>query len=435
MSQQLDIPYGRGTLSLVLPRDRAVDVISPQDVGPISDPVAAVQAALDAPVGGFRWADFANARLAAIAINDKTRPVPHADLLPPLLSRIAALGIASEAITLLIATGTHPPMPPDEFSRVVPPTVLGRYSVFSHDCDATANLVHRGETARGTPVWINRRFAEADLRIVVGNIAPHQFMGFSGGVKSAAIGLAGRATINANHARMTEPGAELGRCDGNPVRADVEDIGHRIGVHFALNAVLNRCKQIAAVIGGEPQAVMAAGIPLARRICQVTVSAPYDLVITSPGGHPKDLNVYQAQKALAHAARITRPGGWIIVVAACPEGAGSQSYQRWMLAEPMQSPTAVLARFQAEGFVAGPHKAFQIARDADQVNLRWVSELPTALAQQLLLNPAPSLDTAILEALAALPDDARIAVLPQANITVPLLPEAVPPLEASQAVG
>ena len=134
-------------------------------------------------------------------------------------------------------------------------------------------------------------------------------MGFSGGVKGAAIGLAGRATINHNHAMMSDPRAALDRYDDNPARQDVEEIGRLIGVHFALNTILNREKQLIHVLAGEPVAVMQAGIPLVRDLVEIPVSAPFDLVIASPGGHPKDINLYQAQKALAHAARIAKPGG------------------------------------------------------------------------------------------------------------------------------
>ena len=178
---------------------------------------------------------------------------------------------------------------------------------------------------RGTPVWVNRRFVEADLRIVVGNIEPHQFQGFSGGVKSAAIGLAGRETVNHNHAMMTDPLAQLGRYDDNPARQDVEEIGRLIGIHVVLNAILNEKKKIMHVVAGEPAAVMEIGIPLSRKVCQVAIAAPFNLVIASPGGHPKDINVYQTQKALAHANLITRDGGMVILAAACPEGSGSAS--------------------------------------------------------------------------------------------------------------
>ena len=230
-------------------------------------------------------------------------------------------------------------------------------------------------------------YHEADLRIVVGDIEPHQFMGFSGGVKSAAIGLAGKATINANHAMMSDPKAQIGRYDDNPCRQDVEEIGRMMGVHYALNAVLNEDRQIVRALAGDPVAVMQAGIPLVREVFQVAVAEPFDLMIVSPGGHPKDINLYQAQKALGHAALVTRPGGTVILAAACPEGTGSRSYETWMADPGMTSHEAVLARYHREGYHIGPHKAFQISRDASRVRLLFVSDMAPDFARHLLLNP------------------------------------------------
>lgn len=416
------VPYGRTALTFDLPDNLAVDVVEPIDVAAAADPLGVVEGALDAPVGGKRLSDFRGARSAAVAINDKTRPVPHEHLLPPLLRRLEALGLPPDAITLLIATGAHPPMPPSEFARVVPPSLLARYPVVCHDADDTASLLFLGHTSRGTPVWVNRRFVEVDLRTVVGNVEPHQFQGFSGGVKSAAIGLAGRETVNRNHALMIDPRAQLGRYDDNPARQDVEEIGRLIGVHFALNAVLNGAKQIVHAVAGEPHAVMQAAIPLSRQVSEVPVAAPFDLTIASAGGHPKDLNLYQAQKALAHAALVTRDGGAVIVVAACPEGAGDPGYAAWM--EGVRSYAEVFAKFRREGFRVGPHKAFQIARDANRVRTFLVSEMATEEVQRLLLTPAASVDAALAMALPHIHSNAHVGVMPRAANTIPRLASA-----------
>ncbi len=429
MSSEFLLPYGKGALTLRVPEPWQAELVTPAEVPAAPDAAQAVRDALDAPLGGASLADFAGVRSVAIAINDKTRPVPHALLLPPLLERLEGLGVPPEAITLIIATGTHPPMPQEEFGRVVPEEVLARYAVVSHDCDDRENLVYLGETARGTPVWANRRFWQAELRIVVGNVEPHQFAGFSGGVKTAAIGLAGRETVSRNHAMLTDPCAQLGRYADNPVRQDVEAIGRMIGVHFALNAVLNRHKQVVAVVAGEPQAVMEAGVPLVQRTGRVALSAPFDVVIAATGGHPKDLNLYQAQKALVPAALCTRTGGTVILVAACREGIGSPQYEAWMLREDMTSYQAVFERFAQEGFRAGVHKAFLVARDASRVRVILVSEMEPDLVRRLLLIPAASLEEATSLALAGLPADARIGVMPVANAVLPALPEGAAELK------
>jgi nickel-dependent lactate racemase len=416
---QHTLPYGKTQLSFELPDSLDVTLLAPAEVPAATDPRAAVDYALDNPAGDISLADFAGARSAAIAINDKTRPVPHAHLLPPLLARLEALGLPPEAITLVIATGTHPVMPPEEYAWVLPPEILARYPVICHNAYDDASLTHIGQTGRGTPVWINRHFAEADLRLVVGNIEPHQFMGFSGGVKSAVIGLGGAETINRNHALMTDPHSKLGQFDENPARQDVEEMGRLIGIDFALNAILNDHKQLVEAFAGEPAAVLQAGIRRVLALNSVAVAAPFELMIVSPGGHPKDINVYQAQKGLAHAALVTKPGGTVILAAACPEGTGSSKYEQWVLKR--SSHRDVFEQFAAEGFRVGPHKAFQISRDADNVRVLLVSEMAADFVRGLLLTPAAGLPEALQIALADLPASARIGVMPLANATIPVL--------------
>lgn len=411
------IPYGRAQLTVRLNDAFQVERVAPARVTPAPEPVQAVRDALKQPVGGVQLADFARARSVAIAVNDKTRPVPHAQLVPPLLEALESLGVPPGAITFIVATGLHAPMKPEEFAGILPAEILARYRVVSHDAGVAGDLVELGKTGGGTPVQCTRLFAQAELRLVVGNLEPHQFMGFSGGVKTAAIGLGGQETINRNHALMLDPRSDLARYEDNPARQDVEEIGRIIGVHFALNAVINESKQIIRVLAGEPRAVMQAGIPLVREVYQVSVAAPFDLMITSPGGHPKDINLYQAQKALSHAARVTRADGTIILVAACPEGTGSRSYEEWVVG--MASHEAVIERFKREGFCIGPHKAFQIARDAVGRRVLMVTQMPAELVKRLLLTPCASLEAALAVGLEGLPPAARVGIMPWANATIP----------------
>ena len=418
------LPFGNGSLDIDLAsagaRQLTVETIAPRASDPAADPLAEVESALAAAAlpaysGGG----------CAIAINDRTRPIPHDVLLPPLLRVLERAGVAPADIVLVIATGTHPPMPPEQFPDVVPRDILERYRVICHDAHREEQLAFLGETARGTPIWVNAEYLRRELRVVVGGIEPHQFVGFSGGAKSAAIGLGGYPTVTRNHSMMVEPLARIGRCDDNPCRQDIEEIGRRIGVHFALNVVLTAKKQIVRAFAGVPAEVMRQGIPEVRRLNQVLVERPFDLVIVSPGGHPKDLNVYQAQKALAHATLIARRGAAIVVAAACPDGAGSPAYEAWMQDPAMVSHEAVLKRFAREGYRIGPHKAFMISRDSLACRVLFHSHMPDDLARRLLLTPAPDLQRAVDEAVAALPAGSRIAVMPMANATIPVLASTV----------
>jgi nickel-dependent lactate racemase len=414
------LPYGHGFLACDLTSAAAaghqIEVVEPAAVAPASDAAAEIEAALDAAaLPEYRGGG------CAIAINDRTRPVPHDLLLPPLLSRLERAGVRPDDVLFIIATGTHPATPPAQFGDTVPAGILGRYRIVSHDAHEAQGLAPLGETSRGTPVWINREYLARELRVVVGAIEPHQFVGFSGGVKSAAIGLAGYETVGRNHAMMSHPLARIGRYDDNPCRQDIEEIGARVGIHLALNVILGDGKRIVRALAGPPVDVMRAGIPLVRRFNQVEVSAPFDLVIASPGGHPKDVNVYQAQKALAHAALVTRPGGVIVIAAACTDGSGSQAYEDWLGRPGLTSHAAVISRFASEGYRIGPHKAFQIARDASRFTVRWHTAMPPALAGRLLLEPAASVQSAVDEAAGRLAPASRIGILPRANATIPVL--------------
>jgi nickel-dependent lactate racemase len=387
------IPYGKAQQNFFLPDDISID----QEFRQV----------LLHPMGGEQLESFRDARSVAIAINDKTRPVPYHLMLPPLLTRLDEIGIPRSSIRLFIATGTHVPMLPEEYSRILPQELISLYRVQSHDCDDEANLVSLGKTIRGTEIYANRMFYESDLKIVTGNIEPHHFAGFSGGAKTASIGVCGRKTINQNHAMLIDPNSMIGIYEDNPLRQDIEDIGDSLGIDFALNFVMSGEHEIADVLFGNPRLVMQAGIPTARRICQTPVRGVYDLVIASAGGHPKDINLYQAQKAMTHASLLTRPGGTIILVAACPEGSGSASYEAYM--QGVLSHEVILEKFQKDGFRVG------------QFNIILVTEMAPEKVASLLLASASSPQAAVDQVLAQLPRHPRIAVLPHATSTIPII--------------
>lgn len=416
---QIQLPYAKTHLNATLPDTYTIEQVMPKDHTPANDPDAVVKQAVYNPIGDVLPPQ--KGQKVAIAINDKTRPVPHQHLLPPILEGIRHAGIPDEDVVLVIATGTHPVMPPNEYLWILPEAIVNQYRIVCHDAYNDDTLTYLGETSLGTPIYINKDYAEADYKIVVGNIEPHQFQGFSGGVKSAAIGVAGKKTINHNHAMMTDPNAKLGEYDNNPARQDVEEIGKIIGIDFAVNAILNSHKQIITALAGNPFEVMKTAIPQVKDIYQVPVERPFDLLIVSPGGYPKDINVYQTQKGLGHASLVTQEGGTIILCASCQEGTGSQAYESWVTNDRIHSHDDVFHHFQQEGFQVGPHKAFQISRDASRIQVMLISELDDDFVRKLLLHPLPDLQTAINKALENLPTNARIGIMPSANSTIPVL--------------
>ncbi len=352
----------------------------------------------------------------SIAINDKTRPLRYDVLLIPLLLYLKERGILDRAITLYVATGTHAPFLQKELHDFIPYEVTRRYEIICHDCDANEQLSYLGKTKMGTPIWINKKFLSADTKIALGNIEPHHFMGFSGGIKTVAIGLGGRATIEANHHLLLQPFTIAGEYERNPMRQDIEAIGDFNSDVLCLNSVMNYKKDVLQVFLGSPREVMQKGIPESQSLTQVKIPPVYDLVIASAGGYPKDINLYQAQKALSNACMICKDGGSIILVAECREGNGNQKYANFM--QNKINFQQVLDEFEQIPFQIGPHKAYLIARQGLHHHLYLLSCMPDEVVQQYLFSPLHSF-TDIFSQLDL--SGMRIAILPYATTTIPFV--------------
>jgi nickel-dependent lactate racemase len=359
-----------------------------------------------------------------IGINDQSRPIPHQILLPKLLDFLLELGAKKENITFYIATGTHKPVTADLFPLIVGDNIIQNYKIISHDCDDHNNLVKIGTTTRSTSVFVNKSYNESDLKIVVGNIESHHFMGFSGGYKTAAIGLTSRETITRNHNLLSDPGAKMGLFSRNPMRREVEEIGRMIGVDYALNVVIATDKRIIACFWSPPDEVIHKGISYIRKHIQLDlgdVLHQFDLVIASCGGYPKDINFYQSQKALTHACLFAKPGGKIILAAECRDGFGSQKFENFITGH--TTPKEVIKDFESKDFEIGPHKAYQLAKQVMDHEIYLISSLNLKDVESLKLNHRANIQSTLDEVLNGLQKDTKIAVLPYATHTMPKIRE------------
>ncbi len=377
---EITLQYGSSHIAAALPDTFEYDWITPPAVSGIADALQHVSNALKHPLGTINSQKLDKNTKVAIAISDKTRPVPHPILLPPLLEWLRSFGVIPENIQFIISSGTHVPMSHDEFSLVLPPEILANYHISSHNCFDRENLIFLGNTTTNkTPVWLNSDFYHADYRIVAGSIEPHHFMGFSGGAKTAAIGLTGMETIQINHALLVHPGCITANILDNPMRMDVEEIGALIGIDLAVNAILNQQREIVQVLAGSPQEVFAAGVNISKSVSMAGIPHLYDMAIASAGGFPKDINFYQAQKAMTHAAMCLRDGGILILAAECREGAGSQGFVDFM--QGTSSSSDVLSKWRNSPFRIGPHKAFLTARILERIQVILISELPAEVVK------------------------------------------------------
>lgn len=412
---RLSLKCGESTLSANI-SDHPSDVLwlEPQRPSSASHGRGRIRSALQSPVGGAPLGDRVSAgQQVAIVTSDVTRPCPSALLLPPVLDELNRAGIPDGDITVVFGLGTHRPHTCDERLALVGPDVNQRVRCIDSDPSDTELI---GHTTRGTPIWVFSPVLQADVRVCLGVIEYHYFAGYSGGVKAIVPGVCGQETVQHNHSMMLEPGAETGNIDGNPLRADIDEAGATVGVDFILNVILDDAKRIVATAAGDPLEAHRRGCAQLDSFGRIQVPRLADLVLVSAGGHPKDINLYQAQKALDNALHLVRPGGVVILVAECSEGLGHPTFEAWM--QDAEGPDAIIARIKRK-FELGGHKAAALAMALKQATIYLVSKLSPGQVRSMGLHPFESLDEAIASAKAALKSDLTLAVMPQGGSVLP----------------
>jgi len=365
---------------------------------PAIDVAAEARAGLAAPVGSSPLRVLAQGHAkAAVITSDATRAVPNRLLLPPLLEELTAAGLAAGDITVVVGGGAHRPATDDEIRRMLGEEVRRRVRVVTHDA-RRSECRALGTTPAGTPVRINRTAAEADLRIAVGVVEPHEFAGFTGGRKALLPGVAAYETILRNHgaATISDPQARPGVLAGNPVHEDMLAALRLAPLDFVVNVTLDRFLRPTAVAAGGAEAAHAALVAFVRRTAGVEAPGAADLVITGPGD-PLDLNLYQAVKALVAVEPLVGPDTVVVLAADCRDGLGSEE----MLAPfaGARGPEEVRARAIT---------AYSIEKDHACLLARFLARCPHVIAccpgvadgdlRRLSFTPAASLESAVEEA-------------------------------------
>jgi len=326
----IDLRYGKGTHRLELDPAWAVTVIRKPEMPLLADPVAAVRAALAQPVGARPLAEAARgARSACILVCDITRPVPNGLFLPLLVRTLMDAGVPAEGITIMVATGLHRPNEGEELAKLIgDPWVMQTVKAVNHFARNDADHVDLGATSRGTPVKLDRRFVEADVRIATGLVEPHFMAGYSGGRKVIAPGVAHKDTITTFHSErfMSHPLAANCVLEGNPLHEEQLEIMRKLGPALALNTVIDEHRRLSFVNFGEVVQSHLRAVDFIRRYAVVPVERRFSTVVTSAAGYPLDKTYYQTVKGMVAPIDILAPGGDLVIVSECAEGMGSLEY-------------------------------------------------------------------------------------------------------------
>jgi lactate racemase len=408
--------YGYDQLKLSLPPSTPWEVIKPAALEPLADPQQSIIEALQNPINSPPLDQIVKAgEKVCLLVNDSTRVARSELFLPPLIDTLIAAGIDKKDLSIVFTNGTHRPLSRAEMIEQVGEYAAGLAAMYNHDSKDTAGLVYVGETSFKTPVYVNRMVIEADRRILTGSVVHHFFAGFGGGRKALIPGVAGWDTIQKNHSLMLDDRACSGSLTGNPVHEDLLEAALMVGADFIVNTVLNERKELLGVFAGAMVEAHAAACRLADQANGIKLNRLAGVVIASCGGHPKDINLYQAHKALDNAMAALKPGGKLIFLAKCPEGVGSDNYLQWA------SRYKTLYELEAalsKDFVLGGHKAYAIARLLQRGRVYLLSDLPSEQARMLGFTPLASLEEGV-ELVYSANQELFTYVIPQGSLSIP----------------
>ncbi len=410
------IKYGDTKLELSLSPSTPWELIEPSLLEPLEEPEKAILMAIRNPLNSPPLQQIVRpGERICLLVNDSTRVARSELFLPLIVKEFLSLGISKDDIFIVFTNGSHRPLTRTEMVELVGDYVANTVAMYNHDSKDSSALVNIGETSFGTPVFINKQVLEADRRILTGSVVHHFFAGFGGGRKALVPGIAGWETIQKNHSLMLHDKARSGILDGNPVHEDLLEAALMIGCDFIINTVLNEHKEILGVFAGDMVIAHHAACALTDQVNGVKLQKLADVVIASCGGHPKDINLYQAHKTLDNAMAALKLGGEMIFLAKCPEGIGSENCENWALR--YQNLDALEAALKKE-FVLGGHKAYAIAKLLQRGKVHILSDLDPEKARMFGFNPITSLEEG-LDLVYRNKKDLLTYVLPQGSLVVP----------------
>ncbi|HYF84429.1 MAG TPA: nickel-dependent lactate racemase [Clostridia bacterium] len=411
---KFSLGFGKQNAEFDIEDKNLLAVLEPNMVAADKTGEEEVKRALLNPISSKRLKHIVNqGEKIVIITSDITRPMPTKVVLPVLLEELYEAGVKDEDIKVVFALGSHRKHTEEEKKYLVGEKIYEKIDCIDLDINDCISL---GTTSSGTPLSVFKPVVEADRRICLGNIEYHYFAGYSGGAKAIMPGVCTREAIQANHSMMVRDEAKAGAICGNPVRCDIDEAAKFVKIDFILNVVLDEKKTIIKAVAGHYIDAHREGCRFLDKLYKISIPQKGDIVVVSSGGYPKDINLYQAQKALDNAKYAVKDGGIIILLASCKEGLGEHTFERWMTTS--DSTETMITNIQKK-FELGGHKAAAIAMVLKNTRVFLVSDLDEEFVRNIFLEPFKSVDEALIEAFKVLGDDAKVIVMPYGGSTLP----------------
>ena len=420
MFTEIELPYGESLIKARVPTANLSYILTARDELGLPDERAAITAAIRKPIASAPLCErLKKTDKIVILVTDYTRPCPDDRLLPPILAELETI-VPRDNITIIAALGLHPPMDQAALIKKYGKSIVENYKVVNHDVNACVNI---GTTTRGTPVDINRKVIEADFRLSTGFIEPHFFAGFSGGRKSIAPGVFSVRSAYYNHGyKMLEhANTRAGVLKGNPIHEDMVEQAKMARLDFIVNVLLNQKREITHVVAGDPFQAHEAGCAMEMDVVGVRVPHKADITITTNSGAPLDLDLYQTCKGIDTAAQITREGGIIICASSCCCGVGPDDFLKVHAA--VRTPEEVLEKIRREEPIGVQWENQVLAKMQLKNEIYLLSDMHEKTVKDMMMTPIRSIEEGLEKAFQTLGRDAKVAVIPQGPLVIPIVEE------------
>lgn len=413
---RLSIKYGKEERDISIPDKNYLGILRPQHHTGVKYPEKEIKRALHNPIESPRLKELVPSKdNVVILVSDISRPSPSNLILPPVIKELEEAGVPPKKITIVFGLGIHRNQTEDEKKALVGDSIYSRFRCIEHEPN---NCVYLGETNQGTPIEVFNEVVDASFVIATGNIEYHYYAGFSGGAKALAPGVCSRQTIKQNHRKFLAPGAKPGEIRDNPIREELEEIAQKVGIDFMVNVVLNPEKQVIKAVAGDVTKAHRQGASFLDQISRTYVQDKADIVVVSPGGFPRDIDLYQTHKAMEHALPALKDGGILITVGQCQDGLGVKPFAQ--VFDEGKSPQELVDELE-EKFVQGRHVASRIAHIHLHTEVFLVSDLPQGTKEKLFFKNFNKVKEALSLAFDKKGKNAQVLFMPYGISTLPFV--------------
>lgn len=406
--------YGEEQVELELPDRNLIGVLKTSRPSASADVEYEVLRSLENPVTPF----MKKGSKALLIVTDYTRATPLSRILPPLIRKLKGEGFRE--FTVLVANGLHAPASQKQLEELLGGEVFEEAEVINHDASKLDELTYLGETSWGTPLWVNRRLFEADLRIGCGTVEPHFFAGYSGGGKIILPGVSGVETIYRNHSygMINHPGSRLGVLDKNIIYKDICEAASMSELDAVVNVVLSFEGGVSKCFSGEPIKTHRSAVEFLERFVKVRVERKADIVVVSGGGYPADRNLYQAVKGMAVGEPLVKDNGVIVLLAECRDGVAHEHF--YQLASKFKDPAALLKYIKEHEPIRDQWEVQIMAKILMKSRIVVYAKGVTAQElENMMLIPASSPEEALEIAFSLTSRDAELLAVPEGTHVIP----------------